>query len=466
MEPVLALFSVVLALPVISALLIPLLEKKPKIARTICIAILAVNIILLMALLTRIKGNYSLFEGAIVVDKFSILFAVLITLSTLIATYGASPTLDTWHGGAAFYSLALLALTGVYAASMSGNILTLLSAWILSSIASYTVVALAKDPLSVEGAAKYAVMGSASSTLLFLGVTLFFAITSGVIINGKLVLSIEQVILAATVSLLASIGFKMGVFPFQGWLPDTYGGSHPSLIALVSGIAKCLAIVTLLKFSSLLSSACQYWLPLIALLSILTMFYGNLGALVQESAQRLLAYSSIAHAGYLLVGFAALSPLKGMMRDWALAGLAIHFAAYSIGKAGAFLALTVIHGEGGVKLEDLKGLGKADPWLAGSFTVLLLSLMGMPPLIGFWGKLFLFASVVFATPWLTLIALLNTAISVAYYVRIIKAMYFEKGVAEVKVRRGSARRAVIVAAVLSLVLGLGPIQLLTYMSLP
>jgi len=466
LEPVLALFSAVLALPVVSALLIPLLEKKLKVARAICIAVLAVDIILLIVLLTRIEGNYSFFEGAVVVDRYSILFAMLITLSTLIATYGASPILDTWRGGTAFYSLALLALTGVYAASMSGNILTLLSAWVLSSIASYTVVALAKDPSSAEGAAKYAIMGSASSTLLFLGVTLFFAITGGLAVNGTLTLNIEQVVLAATVFLLASIGFKMGVFPFQGWLPDTYGGSHPSLIALVSGVAKCLAIVTLLKFSYLLSSACQYWLPLIALLSILTMFYGNLGALVQESAQRLLAYSSIAHAGYLLVGFAALSPLKGMVREWALAGLAMHFAAYSIGKAGVFLALTVIRGEGGVKLEDLKGLGKADPWLAGSFTVLLLSLMGMPPLIGFWGKLFLFASVVFATPWLTLIALLNTAISVAYYVRIIKAMYFEKGEAEVKVKEGPARIAVIVAAILSLVLGLGPIQVLAWASLP
>ncbi|MCD6511759.1 MAG: NADH-quinone oxidoreductase subunit N, partial [Thaumarchaeota archaeon] len=189
--------------------------------------------------------------------------------------------------------------------------------------------------------------------------------------------------------------------------------------------------------------------------SVLTMFFGNLAALLQDDAQRMMAYSSIAHAGYFFVGFAGISALAGLDPKWAMMGLLIHYAAYSLAKVGIFAGLEEVKEKvGGVMLSDLSGLGRRMPITSSMLLILLLSLMGAPPLLGFWGKLYLFASVVGLSPLLALLAILNSAISVAYYARVIKAMYFSPGDYERIPERGWPLYSIIASAILTVLLGL------------
>lgn len=461
------LVLLLIGLPASTALVIPLMEKRKRMARLTALVILIAISFLTIAILASLgaiekTGSFYALTG------ISVAIIFYATISELLAVYGSEVTLS-WPTGAAFQSLALIMLTGVYVTALSKDLLTLISGWILTSIASYAMTALAKDNPSAEGAAKYAIMGSASSTLLFLGVAVTFASLRGLDMGSQIAAPLPTLLLIS-ILFIAATGFKMGVFPFHGWLPDTYGITYPAIISAISLVAKALAVIVLFKVSSLLvQSLGVNWLYLIALFSILTMLYGNLGALLQNNTQRLLAFSSIAHAGYLLIGFASLAPVAGSIPAWGLAGLITQYAAYSLAKVGSFLTLSIVKEvKGSTELETLKGLGREDPVLAGAFTVLLLSLMGMPPLLGFWGKLYLFASVAFSAPWLTAIALLNTAISVAYYARIIKTMYFESGRIEMhsaKADLKAARRAVIVTAALSVLLGLGPAHVLAMYSI-
>ncbi len=457
------IIALLFIIPLAGALAIPFLEERRKSAWSLGV-ILTLTLTILsffLAIHTSTGGGVDVFSNTLHVDSIGSLIAFVLSLSSLIALYGSLPIVSEWKTRAGFYSLSLLMLFGVYALIYVANLLVILSAWILASIASYTIVALAKDDYSAEGATKYALMGSASSTLLFLGVALLFVI-SGSLSLEPISKIYASTLLATAIFLIAAIGFKMGIVPFQAWLPDTYGGVDPVLISFVSTAAKAMAIATLYRVATALAIGSPHtWLILVAVFSILTMFYGNITALVQNNAQRILAYSSIAHAGYLLIGIAAIAPIEGIVREWAIYGLLLQYMAYSLGKVGAFLTLAGVRKtRGRALLEDLRGLGRRDPVIAVAFTMLLLSLMGMPPLIGFWGKLFLFASVAFAAPWLTLIALLNTAISVAYYARIIKAVYFEAGGREGVVFHTTLRQAVIVAAILTVVFGLGLGQIL------
>ncbi len=463
-----AMFTVSL----VAALFIPLIRNRTYAWMTAVASSLILSVLsslLFSSMIGRVPEP--IYSSTLTLDAYGALFALILSIAAMLAIYAAGPVVEKWGTASAFYGLTMLILFGVYSIIFLSNLLVAMSAWILASVASYAMTALAKDEASAEGSVKYAVMGAASSTLLFLGIILVFAMNRGLVVSPRLVpVGMSVTFVSATIGLVvAAAGFKMGVFPFQGWLPDTYGGVHPTLIAYVSMASKAMAVLAIYRLVAPIAGNYPYeWLGLMALFAILTMTYGNLGALVQDNAQRLMAYSSIAHAGYFLVGFAGLAAISGMRPDWALMGLAMHFASYAFGKVGSFTALAAVKEKlGGVMLSDLKGLGKKMPYTAAGFTTLLFSLMGMPPIIGFWSKLYLFASVAYAAPWLALIALLNTVISVAYYAKIIKAMYFEEP--ETPGRIGEPPElasVVVVAAIISVVLGLGALQLMARAALP
>jgi len=260
--------------------------------------------------------------------------------------------------------------------------------------------------------------------------------------------------------LLAAVGFKIGVFPFHAWLPDVYGVSDPLPVSLVSALSKSAAVIAVYKVARVAAPTLEAgWLNLLGLAALLTMTYGNVTALLQRGFQGLLAYSSIAHAGYILVGLSAL-PLQGQARLLALYGLLIQLIAYSFAKTGLFLLARMLRpaGSSPSKLDELRGLSRVDPGSSAAALILVLSLMGMPPLAGFWGKLYLFLSVVQQAPWLTAAALLNTGIGAAYYARLVKSMYFEVGSPAVQPYR-STRVALIVCGAVTVAAGLLPLIL-------
>lgn len=468
-----ALAATLFAAPLAVTLLAPFLPSRWAQRLAAGVSALLTLLLAYTAYAALGSGPVYVFSGTLVIDPYGALLAFAVTFASLLAVVAAGPVVNGWITGPAFYSLAMLMLFGVYALVFTADLLVVMTAWILASVASYAASALARDPYSVEGAVKYALMGSASSTLLMIGIIFYFALARGTHVAPGLAPPTGFTWIAALatmVFIVAAVGFKMGVFPFQTWLPDAYGGVHPALVAFIIGVSKVMGVATLYRLTLPLAEAYpHYWFTVVAAFSVLTMTYGNLGALVQNDVQRMIAYSSIANAGYFLVGFAALAPLPGMRRDWALMGIAIHIVAYVLSKVGSFTLLSMVRESlGTTVMKVFRGLSLTAPASSASFIILLLSLMGMPPLLGFWSKVYLFASVVYYAPWLALIALLNTVVSIAYYARIIRAVYFdrpeEKPGGVVQHREQVA--VLLITAVLSVLLALGVLQVVVEKLLP
>ncbi|MCC6059507.1 MAG: hypothetical protein LM563_04605, partial [Thermofilum sp.] len=406
----------VLAAP---ALLLPFLARWPRVSRLVALTSVA------MAAAVHVLELPRSLSGELSADTFTWAVLAVAMLDALAALAGFADPLREHEEGVPLLSLALFSLLGVVGLAYAGTLLMLLASWVLFSAASYAVVALARDRFSAAGAAKYGLMSVASSSLLLLALAALAAATGGLRLAA---VGAAGPMLAVVAALsLAAVGFKIGVFPFHAWLPDVYGVSDPLPVSLVSALSKSAAVIAVYKVAQVAAPALGVdWLNLFGLAALLTMTYGNVTALLQRGFQGLLAYSSIAHAGYILVGLSAL-PLQGEARLLALYGLLMQLIAYSFAKTGLFLLARMLRPAGASpsRLDDLRGLSGADPGSSAAALVLVLSLMGMPPLAGFWGKLYLFLSVVQQAPWLTAAALLNTGIGAAYYARLVKSMYFE-----------------------------------------
>lgn len=434
------------------AITAPLLQRRLKILLSTAIGVLALSITLSMREALAIK----IAAGEVSTDWFTSLIVTIALADTLIILAFSYNTLKQSPEGGAFIATLLLSIAGLMGLSHSGTLLMLLTSWTLVSATSYALIALLKDKFSASGATKYGLMSLASSMLLLLSLAFIstqdknLAITQ--LADGKL-----EAFLAALVFSSAALGFKAGIFPFHAWLPDTYGVSDPYPISIVAAISKSAVILAFYKLSIIIGpSIASQWLILIGALSVLTMTYANITALLQKGFQGLLAYSSIAHAGYILVGIAALTTPTA--KAPAMYGLLMQLTTYTFAKTGLFLLAKLVRQTGTppIRLEQLNGLSKADSTLAASALILVLSLMGIPPLVGFWGKFFLFLSVVGPATWLTATALINTGIAAAYYARVIKAMYFEPGTPKISGDRG-LRAAIISSSVITLVAGLVPL---------
>ncbi|MDK2464807.1 MAG: NADH-quinone oxidoreductase subunit N [Candidatus Korarchaeota archaeon] len=470
------IFEALMFLLVTPGLLIPLVDRGMREERSggygflgyLSVAVLLAALILTLTLaleLSSLGQRVFAFEDTLLFNRYSAYLGVLVSLGTLLVAVSSIPEVKGWSTAPSFYSLILLTLAGVLAMLFVSDMATLLSAWTLVAVASYVVVGLKKDdPRSLEGAAKYGLMGAASSSLMVLGIAVLVGLTGTSFLPAPLRISGFQrsLILVPLLVLVAPFGFKLGIFPFHAWLPDVYGGVHPLLVSYIAGVVKMAAIAGILRMVLPLvgSTGPQNWLHVLGLLAVLTMTYGNMVALVQKNVQRMMAYSSIAHAGYLLVGFAAVAdPLS---RVTGLQGVALHLTTYVLAKVGVFVGLAYLIRRGlGTTLEDMRGIGRRMPALSLGIAVLLLNLMGMPPLLGFWSKFtYLFLSVVDAAPWLTLIAILNSGISVGYYAQVLRYMFFKEGGGEAPAERASDPEVavVVLTAILSVVLGLGLAQ--------
>ena len=472
LDPVTA-FEALLLVLVFPGLLIPLLdkggkgEKKSSLAGPLAVVILLISLALALVMafeLSRLPEPIYAFEDTMRFDSYSAYLGALVAFGTLLVALASLPEVSPWPTAPSYFSLLLLTLAGVLSMLYVSDSAVLLSAWTIVAVASYVVVGLKKDASSLEGAAKYGLMGAASSSLLVFGLAVLVGLT------GTSFLPIEfglpgadmSLLLLCVLLLIAAFGFKLGVFPFHGWLPDVYGGVHPILVSYIAGVVKMAAIAGLLRMVLPLAPTVSHrWLLTLGLFAVLTMTFGNMVALLQRNVQRMMAYSSIAHAGYLLVGFAAAA--DPLARQVGLQGVALHLTTYVLAKVGIFVALAYLLRKGvGLTLSDLRGMGRRMPVLGIAFSTLLLSLMGMPPLIGFWSKFtYLFYSVVDTAPWLALIGVLNSGISVGYYAQVIRYLYFA-GEAPEEAPREELRDpevcVVVLTALLTLVLGLGLAQ--------
>jgi len=429
-------------------------------------------ILVLLLNIPLVLSKEILNNGMLVVDRFGAVIVVVAIFSALLVLIASANEVRYWSTSTSYYSLIPIALIGIYYISFANDILLIFASWMLTSVASYVIAGLRKDENSVEGAIKYSIMGMLSTITMLYAIALLYGVSGTTNLHevaSLLKLVDEEKILLAKISLImfiASLGFKFGVFPFHTWLPDVYGGVHPICVAYLAGVIEILPIVAFVRLLSVFSTIPilqTTYIFSIFTFSVLTMIFGNIVALIQKNVQRMLAYSTIAHAGYFLVGFTAFGIAKPILGTSAstlgLQGVTLHLITYILAKTGLFVTLSyVLRRIGSLDLTSIRNLGRILPVTSFSTSILLLSLMGVPPLVGFWSKLLLFLSVAGEYPLLTLIAALNSGISVAYYIVIIKNMYFTQNSITVKCLERIKDVEVIITIVTSLltvILGLG-----------
>lgn len=325
----------------------------------------------------------------------------------------------------------LFATIGLMVLGSAGDLLTLFLAFELTSISTYTLPLIAPDNgKGREAAIKYFITGAFSTGLVLFGISLLYGLTGSLVITdlakGLSALGTQPLTLAAMALIVAGFGYKMSIAPFHLWAPDVYQGAPTPVTAFLAGITKKGAFVAGFKLLLVALIAVKLQITVIlAILAVLTMTMGNVVALMQEDLKRMLAFSSIAHAGNILVGLAVFTPL-------AVAGSILHITAHGIMTIGIFFGIYFVAGEKeGHHLDKWSGLRRTAPLTAAALFLILLSLAGVPPFLGFWSKMVLVLAALEAGGWYTLLALilvLNSALSLVYYARVIRVMYMDGGV--------------------------------------
>lgn len=412
-----------------------------------------------LALLGTPASGDPFYFGSLVVDPFA-LFIKLVILSagalTLILSFRFFGV-ERYEPGE-IYVLLPLALIGMTAAASTVDLVATYVAFELFAITSYVLAGIfKKDRRSSEAGIKYFFLGTLSSGLMLLGMALVFGLTGetqyGAIARG-LALADSHFVLTGMVLFFSGLFFKAALVPFHMWAPDVYEGSATPLTVFLSTAPKAAVFAILIRvMAGIFASYQAQWSAVLVPLAILTMFWGNLAALTQKNLKRMMAYSSIAHSGYIVIGLAA----------WGEQGrLAVLFYlfAYVFMNAAAFgLVLFVRRGDGfGEDVDSLRGLARRSPLAAAAIIVVLLSLAGIPPTAGFMGKYFLFlAAVDKGLILLVLAGALNSVISLFYYFRIGRAMFMEDPAAGERHELSWPAGFVLAAsALVSLVLGLLP----------
>jgi proton-translocating NADH-quinone oxidoreductase chain N len=387
-------------------------------------------------------------------DMLGSFFAIALLIVSLMVTASSWDYMKGKSNVAAYYSLILLSSIGMVLIAYSTDLVMLFVSWELMSLPTYALAAFSKrDPISNEAAIKYFMFGALSSGILVLAIGFVYGITGTTNIGEsiKALVSLDQnlipVGLVATALFIAGFGFKMGLVPFHMWLPDAYEGSPTTISALLAagtkkaGFAAAIRVVVLGMFALNLD-----WTITLAILAIFTMTLGNFGALIQRSVPRILAYSSIAQAGYILIGM-AVAPYS----DQALSGSLFHIFNHAIMKSTGFIAAAAVATAlASYGLEKYRGLGIRMPITAIALAISLLALAGVPPLNGFWSKLVIFGAAINSSPYvwwgpyLAIAGVLNSALSLGYYAWIIRKMYMENGPDMSKIKEPKAMLAVLV----------------------
>ncbi len=394
----------------------------------------------IVALVRPPVGEHYIFGQMMVVDDFSHFFRLVflgITLVTAIFSYSSREIMgrDRENQSEYYAMLALMAFGTMSMASATDLIMLALTIELVS-ITSYVMAGFARFSLrSSEAAMKYVLWGAVSSGVMFYGISLFYGLTGATgfdaIREGLAASQANDVtILVAILFVMAGIGYKISAVPFHFWTPDVYEGAPTPVTALFAAGPKAAGFALMIRFfyttliggdggTGLQVLRDVQWDMVLAVLSAVTMTWGNLAAIRQDNVKRLLAYSSIAHVGYLLMGFVLLT-------QSGLQAILFYLLIYAIMTLGAFLVVIALNNRlGSEDIEDYAGLGFREPLLAASMFVFLISLTGLPPTAGFIGKFYLFAAVgEMGMWWLAILGVLNSVVSLYYYMRIAKAMYF------------------------------------------
>ena len=371
------------------------------------------------------------FNNMLIVDGFATFFRVLVIAVGLLAVFASTEYLRREnHPGGEFYALILFSIVGQSVMASANELIMIFIGLEISSIASYILAGyLRDDPRNSESALKYFLLGSFATAFLLYGIAWIYGITGStnlVEIRRALISGgAPSMVLTGTSAALmfVGIGFKISAAPFQVWAPDVYQGAPAPVSGLLSVGPKAAAFAILIRvFMTAFGTVADHWQPYIWTCALATMVVGNFAALQQSNIKRMLAYSSIAHAGYVLVAVTAHS-------DIGSAAAMFYLAAYAFTNFGAFAVVTYVarKGEKYTRIDDFAGLAQRQPMMAAMLTIFLLSLIGVPLTGGFFGKFYIFKAALDADlVWLTVLGLLNSAVAAYYYLRVLVVMYMNE----------------------------------------
>ncbi len=376
----------------------------------------------------------TMFFGTLSIDALSQFFKLVFLAVSLIVSLASIKYNENSDHTEEFYSLVLFATFGMMVVASANDLILLFCAFELASLATFALAGFEKkNARSLEGAMKYFIIGAISSALMLFGISYVYGATGTtsipMIAENATLLAENPIGLVAVVLLIAGFGFKMALVPFHMWAPDAYQGSPSVVSSLLAAGSKKMGFVAAFRVFIVALAALQPdWQFAFTILAVVTMTFGNVVAVSQTSVKRMLAYSSLAQAGYIAMAFVVMTPM-------ALTGGIFYTLAHAFMKAGAFIAAGAVvwmitsQKTGNLDIPDhldsFRGLGKRMPLAALSMTVFVFALAGIPPTAGFMAKLVLFSSTIQAgMTWLAVIAILNSALSLFYYARLVRYMYF------------------------------------------
>ncbi len=388
--------------------------------------------------ISTLNIRVSAFSDLVVIDAYARFWKVLLYGVTGLTILMSLPYLkaERIHLGE-YYGFILLALSGMMVMVSGADLLTIYLGTELMSLSLYVMTGLNRSkPRSLEAAAKYFVLGAFSSGILLYGISLLYGMAGSTKL-ASIATAIgthganDPLVLIATILMAVGFSFKLAAVPFHMWTPDVYQGAPTSVTAFMAVAAKAASFAAFMRvFVEGLGGLKADWSLLFLLIALVTLVLGNVVAIVQTNIKRMLAYSSIAHAGYALIGFVAAGRAVGPSGSTpGLASVMIYLALYSFMTLGAFAVIGMLRkGEHeGEEIEDFTGLAKRQPLAAFLMLVFMVSLAGIPPTAGFIGKFYVFMAAVDAgLAWLAAIALLFAAVSAYYYMRVVMVMYMRE----------------------------------------
>ena len=447
----------------------PLLSRRASRKPLGIVALIGAILSSFVAIVPAAHYQGTAFFGMVNYDAFAIFFHVLIGIITVLVILASYEYLDAQHiRKGEYYGLILFGAVGMMLMSSATELVLIFIALEISSIASYILAGFRRRvAISSEASVKYFLLGSFATAFFLYGIALMFGATGStsvpVIAQQLRAAHAPALVFVAIALMFVGLGFKLAAAPFHIWTPDVYEGAPAPIVGLMSTAPKAAVFAVLLRVFFAAASPGWFWLVWIS--AALSMTLGNIGALRQNNIKRLLAYSSIAHAGYLLVAF--LGPAEAQ-HQLGISAAIFYTASYAAMNVGAFCVVSHLAGAGerNVTLDDYAGLSRRQPWLAAMLSLFLLSLIGIPATGGFFAKFYVFNAALKANlVGITIIGVVNSAIAAYYYLRVIVVMYMREGREEAESPPAlpfSLQAAVALSAAATLYLGILPQRILDY----
>jgi NADH-quinone oxidoreductase subunit N len=450
---------------------IPLRTRGPRLLAGLAVASLAITAVLVLLYGRPEEGARLILGDMLVIDQFAVYFKLLLLVVSAVAMIMAAGFLErAGYGGGEFVALVLYATLGMFVMVSGANLASLYVGLELMALSVYVLVGYFKlENKSNEGAVKYFVLGALSSGVLLYGMSLLYGTTGSLdleTIRQQLMAGPDNNLILLLGIVLVAFGmlFKVAAVPFHVWTPDAYEGAPTPVTAFMSVGPKAAAFAMFLRlFADAFAPEVDSWRTILWLACAATLIYGNIAALTQSNVKRMLAYSSIAHAGYALMGLVA----ANQMGTWSILLYMLVYAFMNLGAFG-FVILLESRGYAGELIEDFAGLARNHPGAAALMLWFMLALAGIPPTAGFMGKLYIFAGAVNAGyVWLTVIAVIMSAVSLYYYFRIVVQMYLRDGEdaqpAEM-FRDRWVEAMIVICAVVTLIVGVYPTPIVAWLS--